>query len=672
MFDEIMEKKLPKEWENFVQNNTCNENNIRPQILNSWKRSKRYGVNPYEIKDKILTITELNSKINNKKSLINVTSSYINKIYSFVKGSGFVIYLTDEDGNILSLVGDDGIVASANSYSSLCLGANRSERYAGTNAIATSLAIDEPIQVYGPEHWVKYHQKYACSAAPIHDENKNIIGCLDITGIKEYVHSHTLGMIVAAVDGIEKELKIINAYNKIFIMNSQLSTTLNSINSAIIVISKDGTMLSINKSASTIFSLGTDCIDKKINSVLKYNNRIINFEKLNKNYMDVELEIQSVNYSITTANYSNKYDQIEGTVISFREMKRIHKIVNRLSGFTATYTIDNLIGSSSQINYLKKMCLKASKSISNVLILGESGTGKELVAQSIHNASSRKNEPFIAINCGALPKDLIESELFGYEGGSFTGANKEGKPGKFELADGGTIFLDEIGDMPLDTQVNLLRVLEDKKIVRIGGNKPKPINIRVIAATNKDLFKCIHSNTFREDLYYRLNVFTVNIPPLRERKIDIKALIDHFINHYNIALNKKVVSINNDALDALTNYSWPGNVRELENVIERAINIVDSDVITIKDLPYEFQCTAETDSCNNKNRTETSITPDLRNNKLNKGLSNVKADLEKEELINALTISRGNVAKASEQLRINRRTLYRKLDKYDILLDKFR
>ena len=244
--------------------------------------------------------------------------------------------------------------------------------------------------------------------------------------------------------------------------------------------------------------------------------------------VDTELEIQNIKYSVTTANYNNKFDQSIGYVISFREMKRIHKMVNKYSGFKATYTIDNIIGQSSQISYVKNLCLKASKSNSNVLILGESGTGKELVAQSIHNASSRRNEPFIAINCGALPKGLIESELFGYEGGSFTGANREGKPGKFELADGGTIFLDEIGDMPLDIQVSLLRVLQNKEIVRIGGNKPKSIDIRIIAATNKDLFKSIHDNTFREDLYYRLNVLTISVPPLRERKSDIKVLEQYF------------------------------------------------------------------------------------------------------------------------------------------------
>ncbi len=671
MFNKITDTAVSNEWTNFTENGLCDEKVVRRKILDSWKRSREYGVNPYIIKNKVLSEIELEHKLKNKESLIKVASPYINKIFSFVKGSGFVVYLTDEEGNILCLVGDDEMKVSADRYSSLRVGANRSERYSGTNAIATSIAIDEPIQVYGSEHWVKYHQEYTCSAATIHDEENNIIGCLDITGSRENVHSHTLGMIVAAVDGIEKELKIINAYNKIFTMNNQLSTTLNSINSAIIVIFKDGRMLNINKSAADIFNIEENFINKKINDILEYDKRIINFELLDKNYMDTELEIQGNNYSITTANYNNNYDQVEGTVISFREMKRIHKMVNRISGFSATYTVDNLIGYSSQINYIKNMCIKASKSISNVLILGESGTGKELIAQSIHNASSRRNEPFIAINCGALPKGLIESELFGYEGGSFTGANKEGKPGKFELADGGTMFLDEIGDMPLDTQVSILRVLQNKEIVRIGGSKSKPIDIRVIAATNKNLLQSIQDNSFREELYYRLNVFTINVPSLRERKRDILTLAEHFISYYNRALNKNVVKINEDVIDVFNKYSWPGNIRELENIIERAINIVESDTITIKDLPFELQKLVGDNS--NKDTIDNKDNISLNNkDNIQADMTDKKMNLEKDELIKSLIINNGNVIKSAQQLGISRRTLYRKLDKYNISIDSFR
>lgn len=674
MYNKNTELDIAQEWQKFISTGTCKEDVIRPVILESWKRSKKYGVNPNEIKDKLLTDNEFNKKLKDKANLINVATPYINNIYSFVKNSHFAVFLTDENGNILYLVGDEDIISSSSEFSKLCIGANRSEIYSGTNAIGTCIAINKPIQIFGPEHYVKYHQNYACSAATIHDEENNIIGCLDISGLKERVHSHTLGMIVAAVDGIEKELKIINAYNKIHIMNNQLSTTLNSINSAIIVICNKGKILNINQSALNLFNLNLDCINKSINNVLEYNNSIVNFENLDKNYMDIELEIQNKKYSISTATYKNENGQSVGSVISFREMKRIHKIVNKYSGFSATYTIDNIIGQSAQISYVKNLCLKASKSTSNVLILGESGTGKELVAQSIHNASSRCNEPFIAINCGALPKGLIESELFGYEGGSFTGANKEGKPGKFELADGGTIFLDEIGDMPLDTQVSLLRVLQNKEITRIGGNKTKSVDVRVIAATNKSLLDSIQNNTFREDLFYRLNVLSINVPSLKQRTSDIDILAKHFINHYNIALNKHVTSIDDLALEALYKYSWPGNIREMENILERAINIIDSDVITIYDLPYEIQklSNIQTPYDGNMYYMPSESAGKMLHSSVMNNIVNNKTISEKDEIMNALAFNKGNAVKASESLRISRRTLYRKLDKYNIQIENYR
>lgn len=672
MFDVSIELKVAEELHNFITNNTCNRSIIRPEIFESWKRSKEYCVDPYTVKNKTLSQNALKSKVTKKSEIIKVAMPYINKIYSFVQNSGFVVFLTDEEGIVLSLIGDDEIVSKTNNYSSLKVGVDRSEKYSGTNAIGTCIALDKPIQMYGQEHWVKFHQKYTCSAAPIHDESNNIIGCLDITGIKENVHSHTLGMVVAAVDGIEKELKLINAYNKLYIENNKTAATLNSINSALIVISKNGTILNINKSATALFNINYKAVNEKISEVLEYDKSNIDLENLEQNYMDTELEIQGKKYSITTSTYNNISDQSEGSVISFREMKRIHKLVNKYSGFSASYTVDNIIGSSAQISYVKNLCLKAAKSTSNVLILGESGTGKELMAQSIHNASSRCNEPFIAINCGALPKGLIESELFGYEGGSFTGANKEGKPGKFELADGGTIFLDEIGDMPLDTQVSLLRVIQTKKVVRIGGAKPIPVDIRIIAATNKNLFDGISQNTFREDLYYRLNVLTINIPPLRERKTDIKLLTDHFINHYNNALNKNINYIDNKVIEVFKNYAWPGNIREMENVIERAINIVDTDEITINDLPLQFLHLSYDNNHENAKFENNALFKSNSNNDINLDLLNKKTNLEKDEILNALYINGGSATKAAEYLCISRRTIYRKMEKHNIEISDFR
>lgn len=245
----------------------------------------------------------------------------------------------------------------------------------------------------------------------------------------------------------------------------------------------------------------------------------------------------------------------------------------------------NIIGSSGTLKEALLIAEKAARSTSTVLIRGESGTGKELIAKAIHNHSERHNKPFVKVNCAAIPENLLESELFGYEKGAFTGAVKN-KPGKFKIADGGTIFLDEIGDMPKSMQVKLLRVLQEKEFESVGGIKTQKVDVRVLAATNRNLEEMLQSGEFREDLYYRLNVITVSLPPLRDRKEDINLLTEHFIENLSVSLNKPINGISPESLDKLQKYHWPGNIRELQNVIERAINMCDGSIITLKDLPF--------------------------------------------------------------------------------------
>jgi transcriptional regulator with PAS, ATPase and Fis domain len=348
---------------------------------------------------------------------------------------------------------------------------------------------------------------------------------------------------------------------------------------------------------------------------------------------------------------SDENGKKSGTVLTFNETKKINKLVNRISGFQSIYTFDNILGESPAILQTMKEAKKVATTSSNVLILGESGTGKELFAQSIHNASAYSKGPFVAINCGALPKSLIESELFGYEKGSFTGANIEGKPGKFELADGGTIFLDEIGDMPLEIQATLLRVLQTKEIMRIGGRNTKPVNVRIIAATNKNLFEEVKSKQFREDLYYRLNVFTINVPPLRSRPEDILLLADEFLRGHNLQRGT-VYHFSDEAYTAMANYVWPGNIRELENTVERMINISSSDEIGLDILPEHIALSENTST-----------------------LKDESLSIESAELaliLESLKKHNGQVNLSAKALGISRRTLYRKLEKFRIDQNSYR
>lgn len=288
---------------------------------------------------------------------------------------------------------------------------------------------------------------------------------------------------------------------------------------------------------------------------------------------------------IVTAKPFTSGDEIGGVVISFRDIEEAQKLVYNINTRALKNTLDDIIGISDEIKRAKKQALITAKGNSTVLITGESGTGKEMFAKAIHYASPRGEGPFVTVNCGAIPENLLESELFGYEKGAFTGANDKGKVGKFETANGGTIFLDEIGDMPLHLQVKILHVLQNMRFERVGGNKNIIVDVRVIAATNKDLEGMIQEGTFREDLYYRLSVIPLMIPPLRERRNDIKLLMHHFLQKYNTFMNRKITGFTREVEELYLNHSWPGNVRELENAVEYGTNMAFGDTIGIDEVP---------------------------------------------------------------------------------------
>ena len=318
--------------------------------------------------------------------------------------------------------------------------------------------------------------------------------------------------------------------------------------------------------------------------------------------------------------------------------------LERIEG--AKYSFDSIVTRDSRMKYLKRVSKMAAQTNFTVLITGESGTGKELFANGIHKASYRKDEPFIAINCAAIPKDLLESELFGYNSGAFTGTKKDGKLGKFEQASAGTIFLDEIGGMPMDMQVKILRVLESREFERIGSNKKIIFDSRVIAATNANLEEEIKKGRFREDLYYRLDVIRIEIPPLRNRKDDIEILAEHMLKDLSKEMHVDVKELPKRTLGVLKSHDWPGNIRELRNVLERAINITRGKLILAEDLP---------DRINAKSVSKISHVEDIPL------LRDVTSEAEKEAISKALNITNGNKSLAANKLGLHRTTLYKKL-----------
>lgn len=361
-------------------------------------------------------------------------------------------------------------------------------------------------------------------------------------------------------------------------------------------------------------------------------------------FKDIPLAIQ----------FAKKLVQLENDLLSYKqELRTIHH---------SRSTIDDLIGKSAKITDIKNLIMRAANTSSTVLITGESGTGKEVVSNLVHNAGARKDGPFIKINCSAIPESLLESELFGYTEGAFTGASKGGKPGKFEQANHGTLFLDEIGDMSVSMQTKILRAIQEREIERVGGTQPIRVDVRIIAATHRDLSKMITEDKFRLDLFYRLNVFVIELPPLRQRLEDIELLSSHLLMRLKKRLLTSVEGVSSEAIELLKQHHWPGNIRELENVLERAINISDEPNILPEHLPVQLK----------RSKVDRNPNPRLINledvrlaGQIN--LEEVILAIEKELILSAMLLANGNKAKLASALGIHRTALYRKLTKHQLL-----
>ena len=350
--------------------------------------------------------------------------------------------------------------------------------------------------------------------------------------------------------------------------------------------------------------------------------------------------------SISTSILKNEQGKFVGGVESFRDLSTIEELKKEIK---KGYTYEDIVSKNHEILKIFDTLPIISQSDSTVLIHGASGTGKELFARAVHRLSGRKDGPFIAINCGALPDTLLESELFGYVKGAFTDAKKD-KPGRFSLAKGGSIFLDEVESLPLPLQVKLLRVLQEKEFEPLGATAPVKSDVRIIAATKEDLIKLVKKNTFRDDLFYRLNVVKINLPPLIKRREDIPLLVNHFINRFNKRMGKSIDAISPDALELLMQYDYPGNVRELENIIEHSVVMCQDIEIQLKHMPPELQLNNVRISERNSDK---SLPPFQK--------------AEKKLIIDVLEKNKGSKIKAAEELKLHRATLYRKMKKYDLL-----
>lgn len=619
-------------------------------LKRSHERCIEYGVaKNIACPSRILKNKEFDMFIKKNRELIKIARPFMEILYDVLRGSGFSLYLTDKSGVILTIIGDEDIIRDQINMG-IIEGADMSEKSAGTNGIGTAIFEDCSLQIIGEEHFINVFHVWTCSSAIIHGEKGDTLGCLNLTGRRQLAHPHTLGLVVAAVKSIENHLKVKKTQRELCKAYQYLNKVMNSLNLGIFAVDNEGIIKAINNSACDMFNIKEDeVINKNIDTVLDNWEYILGQLKSEQVFENREIVYSNKKkrFNLNVYPIKDQEKNTTGMVGIFKDMQNIYNLVNKYIGRTAHYTFNDIIGSSEKILKLKEQSKKIANSPSTVLIQGESGTGKELIAQSIHNNSNRRNNSFTAVNCGAIPKGLIESDLFGYEEGAFTGAKRGGCAGKFEIANGGTLFLDEIGEMPLDMQVNLLRVLQDGSITRIGGSKCVNVNVRIIAATNKNLKKEVEKGTFRDDLYYRLSVIPINVPPLRERDGDIEILIQHFLKNKAIKLGKPVPKISGNIYENLLNYTWPGNVRELENCIE---NIVNMDGNT----SFVFENKVLVREENNHSITNTEY-----------DMCSLE-ELEKRAIIICIDNCGGNITKSCKILGINRSTLYAKMKKYNI------
>lgn len=452
--------------------------------------------------------------------------------------------------------------------------------------------------------------------------------------------------------------------------NEYLQTIISSVHEGIIACNAEGIITSLNETASRKLGISSSlATGRPVREILPFSLLTAALEN-GRDILEESVEYRRTDgtplHLISSVNLVRQEDNILGAVESFNTDESLFRIAQRLMGSENTSSFSSIIGESQPLREVKIRAAAVANSPSTVLITGESGTGKELFARAIHSSSMRTSAPFIPVNCGAIPDSLLESELFGYEGGAFTGARSSGKPGLFEMAQGGTIFLDEVGDMPANLQIKLLRVLQEKTIQHIGSARQIPVDVRVIAATNQDLLKKMGEGTFREDLYYRLNVIPLTIPPLRKRPGDIPLLTDYLCQKYAAILGRQIDGISEEALSLFTSYSWPGNVRELENAIEYAVNYtLEGSVITAAALPQWMQQTADTSVLPGASGGAFHNGPEVSRRSIPSSLMQT----EREQLASLLAqLGTGVDAKKeiAARMGISLATLYRKIKKYEL------
>ncbi|MGE7893735.1 sigma-54-dependent Fis family transcriptional regulator [Bacillus cereus] len=606
-------------WKKFVNEGVLDSNRINQRISESWHRCKQANVNPHMNKGQnVLSSNIFREQKKKSEIFLDIALPQIQNLRKTIDELQMMALLIDPDGYVLFLSGNKQTLKRAK-HINFIEGVKWTEAAVGTNAIGTALEIEEAIMISGTEHYSVASHSWSCAAAPIHNDDGKLIGILDFSCPIECSHPYMLGMVTSIAHAIERECSIRVHQNELHLIHRFLD-----------VIDSDEQVVICNH-RDVIVSASKSVRERVTNwSRMK-------LEDLVHHGLETKLEIPV---------YSN--ERMIGKCMYLKENKQM----NTYSAFTFIkgITFPGVTGTSKAFQHTLEEIKLVSPTDASVYVCGETGVGKEYVARAIHENSPRKDGPFIAVNCGSLPKELMESELFGYAEGAFTGARRQGYKGKFEQANGGTLFLDEIGEVPPEMQVALLRVLQERTITPIGSSKEVPVNIRIITATHKDLLRLVEEGKFRQDLYYRLHVYPLYVPSLIERKEDIPYFIQHFCErkNWNVVFPK---SICNQFLQ----HTWPGNIRELVNALERIYILSQGREICEKQVAFLIQT-----MMGNQQQLELQV-----ENKTEHTL-NFREKIQRDSMIEALQKTNGNVSLAAKLLDVPRSTFYKRMQKYKL------